>query len=60
MEILLNVDVIKSLKKEPEPTIILQTGDEITIKSSINDVMQKINAYKLGSRERSKEEKNRK
>ena len=47
-EILLNIDVIKSIEKVPETVINLTTGEKIKIKNSVRDVVEKMKAYQEG------------
>lgn len=51
MEILLNTEMIESVEKYPQTVVTLKTGDRIVLKSSAGDVMQKIDASRLGVRE---------
>ena len=60
MEILLNTELIKSVEKTPETVVTLNTGDKILLKSSLGDVMQKIDANRLGVREEERKEKKKK
>lgn len=57
MEILLNIDFIQTVQKGPETVVTLNTGDKIVLKSPYGDVMQKIDACRLGIREEDKEDR---
>jgi uncharacterized protein YlzI (FlbEa/FlbD family) len=49
VEILLNVDVIKSIEGK-EPTVItLNNGEELKVKNHPLDITEKINAYRIGT-----------
>jgi len=51
MEILLNANMIESLTPEESSlgTLIkMATGDEVLVKNSRSDIMQKIGAYRMG------------
>jgi flagellar protein FlbD len=48
MEILLNVDLIKTINEGMETTITLTTGEEVLVKNSHNDIVQKIAAFRSG------------
>lgn len=60
MEILLNTELIKSVEKTPETVVTLNTGDRVLLKSSLGDVMQKIDASRLGVREEERKERKKK
>ncbi|MCI0470221.1 MAG: flagellar FlbD family protein [Candidatus Aminicenantes bacterium] len=57
MEVLLNIDFIQTVQKGPETVVTLHTGDKIVLKSPYGDVMQKIDACRLGIREEDKEDR---
>ena len=60
MEILLNTEMIESVEKTPEPVVTLTTGERLKLKSSIGDVMQKIDANRLGVRDEDRKEHKKK
>jgi len=60
MEILLNTEMIESVEKTPETIVILKTGDKLALKSSAGDVMQKIDANRLGVRDEERKENKKK
>lgn len=48
LEILLNSDLIKVVEQKGDTVITLTTGDEIVVKNSPKDIMQKVRAFKQG------------
>ena len=48
VEILLNVDHIKTITYDLKTTIILSNDDHLLVKNSENDIIQKIAAYRSG------------
>lgn len=48
LEILLNADLIKLVEQRGDTVILLTTGDEIMVKNSPKDIMEKIRAFKQG------------
>jgi flagellar protein FlbD len=56
VEILLNVDMIKSIEAYPETTIILTNGEKLVVKNHPGDITEKIKAYQIGSDESEGEE----
>ena len=63
MEILLNANMIESLTSGESSlgTVIkLATGDEVLVKNSRGDIMQKIGAYRMGRAEAPKQEAKKK
>jgi flagellar protein FlbD len=57
MEILLNTQLIESVEKTPETVVTLTTGDRIRLKSSLGDVMQKIDSSRFGVREEDRKDR---
>lgn len=51
VEILLNVDLIKSIEASPETTIVLVNGEKLVVKNHPGDVTEKIKAYRIGVEE---------
>ncbi len=63
MEILLNANMIESLTPEESSlgTLIkMATGDEVLVKNSRSDIMQKIGAYRMGRADTRKQETKKK
>ncbi|MCK5058808.1 MAG: flagellar FlbD family protein [Candidatus Aminicenantes bacterium] len=60
MEILLNTTMIESVEKTPETIVTLTTGDKLVLKSHAGDVMQKIDANRLGVRDEERKENKKK
>jgi flagellar protein FlbD len=54
-EILLNNDWIKSIEKNSHTTITLTTGEKITVKNEIDDVITKMRAARSGQEQERKE-----
>lgn len=48
VEILLNVDLIKSIEKTPETVITLTNGEKVEVKNAVGDITEKIRAYRIG------------
>jgi len=48
LEILLNTELIKLVEQRRDTVILLTTGDEIMVKNSSKDIMEKIRAFKQG------------
>ena len=48
LEILLNSDWIKLVEQRGDTVITLTSGDEIVVKNSPKDIMEKIRAFKQG------------
>ena len=60
MEILLNTEMIESVEKTPETVVTLINGDRLVLKSPFGDVMQKIDANRLGVRDEDRKEHKKK
>jgi len=60
MEILLNTEMIESVEKTPETVVTLTNGDRLVLKSPFGDVMQKIDANRLGVRDEDRKEHKKK
>ncbi len=63
MEILLNANMIESLTSGESrlgTVIKLATGDEVLVKNSRGDIMQKIGAYRMGRSEARKQDPKKK
>lgn len=60
MEILLNTEMIEFVERTPETVVTLKTGDKLVLKSSLGDVMQKIDANRLGVRDEERKENKKK
>ena len=65
MEILINSDMIESLNLgEPESgigtVITLGTGEQVLVKNTRSDIMQKIGAYRMGLSEARRQEEKKK
>jgi len=54
-EILLNADWIKSIENNSPTTITLTTGEKITVKNEIDDVITKLRAARSGLEQERKE-----
>lgn len=48
IEILLNIDMIKTIEKNQETVITLINGEKIVVKNAIGDITEKMRAYKIG------------
>lgn len=48
IEILLNVNMIKSIEEYPQTTIILNNGEKLRVKNHPGDIIEKIKAYRIG------------
>lgn len=48
LELMLNVDLIKDIHAGPLTVIILLSGEELRVKNSLTDVLNKIRAYRHG------------
>ena len=57
MEILLNVDLIKTISEGMETKITLTTGEDVMVKNSHNDIVQKIAAFRSGISENKESQK---
>jgi uncharacterized protein YlzI (FlbEa/FlbD family) len=52
MEILLNVDSIRKVETTPETVITFVNGEKVEVKNSGGDILQKIDAYRIGLSEK--------
>lgn len=48
VEILLNVDAIKSIQGKAPAVITLNNGEELKVKNHPHDITEKIKAYRIG------------
>jgi len=48
LELMLNVDMIKDIDPGPVTIITLLSGEELKVKNSLTDVLNKIRAYRQG------------
>jgi uncharacterized protein YlzI (FlbEa/FlbD family) len=48
LELMLNVDMIKDINPGPVTIITLLSGEELPVKNSLTDVLNKIRAYRQG------------
>jgi flagellar protein FlbD len=51
VEILLNIDMIKTIEKTPETVITLINGEKLVVKNAVGDITEKMRAYRLGIQE---------
>lgn len=51
IEILLNVDMIKTIEKTPDTVITLINGEKVVVKNAVGDITEKIRAYRIGIQE---------
>jgi uncharacterized protein YlzI (FlbEa/FlbD family) len=52
--------MIEFVERTPETVVTLKTGDKLVLKSSLGDVMQKIDANRLGVRDEERKENKKK
>jgi uncharacterized protein YlzI (FlbEa/FlbD family) len=55
LELMLNVDMIKNIQTGPPTVITLLGGEELKVKNSLTDVLEKIRAYRQGSEDENRE-----
>jgi len=48
IEILLNIDMIKTIEKTPETVITLTNGEKIVVKNAVGDITEKMRAHIIG------------
>ena len=58
IEILLNVNMIRSIESDHETVINLHNGERLVVKNHPMDITEKIRAYRLGLKQTESENKN--